>query len=301
MIDIQDVEKTYKGKIHALRGVNLNVREGEIFGLLGPNGAGKSTLVKILMTVIHPSRISGTMLNKPIGNRNALTQVGYLPEHHRFPQYLTAMQVLQFYGALGKVSKDIRSKRGAELLDRLGLRGWENKKVNAFSKGMLQRLGIALALINDPKLVLLDEPTDGVDPAGRKEIRDLLLELKQEGRAVFLNSHLLSELEMVCDRVAIMVKGKMAMQGTINDLTKDSNRIEIHIKGAAPSWTQDAFDHVQDSILTLRGDNIEKVQPLIDRLRTNQITICAITPKRETLEDLFMRAIDYVDNPGSVR
>ena len=300
-IQIQDVEKMYRGKVHALRGVSLDVMDGEIFGLLGPNGAGKSTLVKILLTVIHASKVSGSMLGNPIGHRKTLESVGYLPEHHRFPYYLTGKQVLHHYGALCKVPRNDRIARASSLLTRLGLSGWENKKVNSYSKGMLQRLGIAQALMNDPKLLVLDEPTDGVDPVGRREIRDLLAELRDEGRAVFLNSHLLSELEMVCDRVAIMVKGLVTMQGTIDSLTKDSRRYEIQVKGALPSWSSEACDEVKGDTMIVHGDDPLAIQSLLDRLRNEQITICAVKPVRETLEDLFMRAVDYTDTPGAVQ
>ena len=301
VIQIQDVEKIYRGKVHALRGVSLDVMDGEIFGLLGPNGAGKSTLVKILLTVIHASKMSGTMLGNPIGHRKSLQQVGYLPEHHRFPYYLTGKQVLHHFGALSKGHRSDRQKRASSLLHRLGLGGWENKKVGSYSKGMLQRLGIAQSLMNDPKLLVLDEPTDGVDPVGRREIRDLLTELREEGRAVFLNSHLLSELEMVCDRVAIMVKGKVTMQGTIDTLTADSKRIEICIEGAPPGWITEYCDSIKDGVIVVLGDDLQKVQPLIDKLRSEQITIRSLKPVRENLEDLFMRAVDYIDAPGAVQ
>jgi ABC-2 type transport system ATP-binding protein len=300
-IDIQDVVKTYRGKVRALRGVSLEVMDGEIFGLLGPNGAGKSTLVKILMTVIHASKISGELLGHPIGHRKTLQDVGYLPENHRFPHYLTGNQVLHFYGALAKVARRARVARSQKLLDRLGLKGWEHKRVGTYSKGMLQRLGIAQALINDPKLLILDEPTDGVDPVGRREIRDLLDELRSEGRAVFLNSHLLSELEMVCDRVGIMVKGKVTMQGTIESLTADSKRIEICVGGTPPKWINELCNEVKGNTIIVLGDDPITVQPLIDRLRAENITIHSIRPVRETLEDLFMRAVDYIDQPGAIQ
>ena len=164
---------------------------------------------------------------------------------------------------------------------------------------MLQRLGIAQALMNKPKLLILDEPTDGVDPVGRREIRDLLSELKNEGHAIFLNSHLLSELEMVCDRVAIMVKGKVTMHGTIDSLTSESKRIEIEIECLPPTWTHEAFDKVEGHTMTKLGDDTATVQPMIDRLRAEQCTIRSVKPVRESLEDLFMRAVDYIDSPGS--
>lgn len=275
--------------------------DGEIFGLLGPNGAGKSTLVKIMMTVIHASECSGTMLGKPIGHCQTLENVGYLPEHHRFPYYLTGKQVLHHYGALSKVPRKERQARASSLLSRLGLCGWENKKVSSYSKGMLQRLGIAQALMNEPKLLILDEPTDGVDPVGRREIRDLLAELKEEGKAIFLNSHLLSELEMVCDRVAIMVKGLVTMQGTIDSLTVDSRRYEITTQGALPEWAKETAEEVSGNTMLFLGDDPARVQPVLDRLRSENITIVSVQPVRENLEDLFMRAVDHTDAPGAIQ
>lgn len=235
-IDLSHVSKTYRGKVHALRGVSMRVRRGEVYGLLGPNGAGKSTLVKILMTVVRPTRCEGTLLGARVGRKETLRRVGYLPEHHRFPDYLTGAQVLDFYGALAKVPRRERRKRAAALLDMVGMTRWAGKRVRTYSKGMRQRVGVAQALANDPELVLLDEPTDGVDPVGRRDIRNILLRMKEEGRTVFLNSHLLSELEMVCDRVAIMVQGNVTSEGTIDELTRDRQRYEIEFvlpEGAA--------------------------------------------------------------------
>jgi ABC-2 type transport system ATP-binding protein len=228
-IDLADVAKTYRGRVHALRGVSMRVHPGEIFGLLGPNGAGKSTLVKILMTVVRPSRCRGNLLGLPVGAKSTLARVGYLPEHHRFPDYLTARQVCHHFAAMAGVDRSTRRARSAQLLDLVGLKDWSDKRVKSFSKGMRQRLGIAQALVNDPALVLLDEPTDGVDPVGRRDIRNLLSHLKDQGKTVFLNSHLLSELEMVCDRVAIMVQGLVTSQGTIDELTRDQQRYEIEV------------------------------------------------------------------------
>jgi ABC-2 type transport system ATP-binding protein len=297
VIDLHHVEKIYKGKIHALRDVEMQVHPGEIFGLLGPNGAGKSTLVKLMMTVVRPTRIEGTLLGRPVGHKATLRRVGYLPEHHRFPSYLTGRQALGFYAALSKVDKQTRRQRADELLGTVGMTDWADKKVSSYSKGMQQRVGLAQALMNDPELVLLDEPTDGVDPVGRREIRDVLLDLRRAGKTIFLNSHLLSELEMVCDRVAILVQGRVAMQGTINDLTAESRRYEIEIEGPAPAWaTSDDSLRVRDgkddrTTLISRGTEPAMVQPLIDRLRQGGHAIVSVKPVRETLEDLFMRAV----------
>ncbi len=228
-IDLSHVAKTYRGRVQALRNITMQVQRGEIFGLLGPNGAGKSTLVKILMTVIKPTSCKGTMLGKPVGHKETLTRVGYLPEHHRFAEYLTGAQVVDFYGRMTCIPRVERRKRTGALLDLVGMSDWANKKVKSYSKGMRQRIGIAQSLINNPELVLLDEPTDGVDPVGRKDIRQVLGRLKDEGKTVFINSHLLSELELVCDRVAILVQGTVASQGTIDELTRDQQRYEIEL------------------------------------------------------------------------
>lgn len=296
-IDLHHVRKVYRGKVHALRGIEMQVHPGEIFGLLGPNGAGKSTLVKIMMTVVRPTRADGTMLGRPIGHKATLGRVGYLPEHHRFPQYLTGAQVLDFYAAMAKVPRAERKKRAGELLDIVGMSEWADKKILSYSKGMMQRVGLAQALINDPQLVLLDEPTDGVDPVGRREIRDVLVRLREEGRTVFLNSHLLSELETVCTRVAILVQGNVAMQGTLDELTSESRRYEIVIAGKPPGWISE-HDGLRSepaadgqSKLVLTGAEPGPVQPIVDRLRGDGTTIVSLRPVRETLEDLFMRAV----------
>ena len=296
-IDLHHVEKVYKGKVHALRGIEMRVHRGEIFGLLGPNGAGKTTLVKIMMTVVRPTKARGTVLGQRIGHKPTLARVGYLPEHHRFPSYLTGRQVLEFYAALAKVDRKTRKKRASSLLDLVGMKEWADKKIGSYSKGMMQRVGLAQALMNDPDLIVLDEPTDGVDPVGRREIRDVLLQLKEQKKTIFLNSHLLSELEMVCDRVAILVQGNVATQGTIEDLTAESQRYEIVIEGSAPQWTGEFDDLRSESrsdgqtLLVRRGSDPTQIQAIIDRLRNDGRTILSIKPVRESLEDLFMRAV----------
>ncbi len=230
VLDVRGVQKIYGRKVHALRGVDLMIKRGEIFGLLGPNGAGKSTLVKILMTIIRPTRCQGQMLGKPIGHKGTLRKVGYLPEHHRFPEYLSGGQVLDYFAALSDVPRKERKQRAGELLELVGMTCWKDMKVRQYSKGMRQRIGVAQALMMDPDLVVLDEPTDGVDPVGRRDIRNILVELRARGKAVLVNSHLLSELEVVSDRVAVMVQGRVTMQGTLDDLTEYGQRYEIEVE-----------------------------------------------------------------------
>ena len=298
-IDLHDVRKTYRGRIHALQGVEMQTRRGEIFGLLGPNGAGKSTLVKIMLSVVRPTRAQGTVLGAPIGRKSILRRVGYLPEKHRFPEYLTGRQAVEFAGAMtGQGRRDCRT-RTEELLELVGMKDWGDRKMSTYSKGMQQRVGLAAAMVNRPDLVVLDEPTDGVDPAGRRDIRDILLEMRRRGASVFLNSHLLSELEMVCDRVAIMVHGRVPAQGTIDELTRDSHRYRIELVGPAPDWTKEAGLQVEGdpdkAILFASTSKPSEVQGILDRLRSEQRVVVSMQPVRESLEDLFMRFVTSSD------
>ncbi|MGP1272904.1 MAG: ABC transporter ATP-binding protein [Phycisphaerales bacterium] len=299
-IDLAHVAKTYRTllgkKTPALRGIEMRVHRGEVFGLLGPNGAGKSTLVKILMTVIRPSACSGSMLGGRIGHKPTLARVGYLPEHHSFPGYLTGAQIIDFFGAMAGVERRDRRRRSGELLELVGMAEWSKRKLRSYSKGMRQRIGIAQSLINDPELILLDEPTDGVDPVGRRDIRDVIQRLKEQNKTVFINSHLLSELEMVCDRVAILVKGVVAQQGSLDELTIGQRRYEIDLAGA----DDDAIGRViektpgverRGSGLRIPTTDADEVQPVIDRLRAAGLTIAAVRPVRPSLEDLFMQAV----------
>jgi len=299
-LDLSNVSKSYSRGVYALGsrngGVDLRVGKGEVFGLLGPNGAGKSTLVKILTTVIRPTSASGTLLGNPIGHKPTLARVGYLPEHHRFPDYLTGRQVVDFFGDLSGGSRAARKARGDELLDFVGMRSWADQPIQSYSKGMRQRVGIAQALVNNPEFVILDEPTDGVDPVGRKEIREILMSLKARGTTVFINSHLLRELELVCDRVAILVKGALAASGTLDELTRDSRRYEVVVLGPPPTWALEAGLSTKpagesSTMLSMGTDDPELVQPMIDRLRAQGTTIVSITKVQESLEDLFMRAV----------
>lgn len=316
-LELTHVEKRYGRRVHALKGVSLNVARGEVFGLLGPNGAGKSTLVKILMTVVRPTRAEGFLLGQPVATKRALRRVGYLPENHRFPKYLTGRQTLDFFAAMSGADRAWRRKRVPELLDAVGMTAWADQRVNRYSKGMMQRVGIAQALAGDPDLVVLDEPTDGVDPVGRRDIRDLLLRLKQQGKTVFLNSHLLSELEMVCDRVAIMVAGQVHRHGTMAELavTRRCYEIEVESDASGLLWSLGATESADATPearskratlpdgrwLELTGNTLRigesqaaNVWPLIDKLRATGHTIRRVQPVQPTLEELFMEAVAEV-------
>lgn len=303
-LDLKGVRKVYRGGVEALRGVDLQVPRGTVFGLLGANGAGKSTLIKILTTIIRPTACEGTFLGERVGNKATLRKVGYLPEHARFPEYLTAEQVVVMAAGLHGISLTAARVKSDALLKRVGLEDWRKKKVGSFSKGMKQRVGIAQALVNDPEVIFLDEPTDGVDPAGRREILLLLKELREEGKTVFVNSHLLGELEMVCDRVAILSKGEIKLEGTLSELT--GRRVEYRItcgkiseelKGklsqqAKVSW--DAGD------LVIAVNQPEEVMPFLDQLRSDGVVVESLIRKATSLEDLFMETVGS-DGPGAVQ
>jgi ABC-2 type transport system ATP-binding protein len=288
------------------------VERGSIFGLLGPNGAGKSTLVKIMLSVIRPSFASGALLGQPIGHKPTLARVGFLPEAHRFPRYLTGRQILDFFGALTLVGRRARRQRAEQLLDLVGMRDAADRRIGTYSKGMAQRIGLAQALINDPELVILDEPTDGVDPVARRQIRDVLADLRAAGKTVFINSHLLSELEMICDRVAILVGGAVAKQGTLDELSLGKGYYELQIARAdhdsASAETLAAVRQqfpqagVHDDTIRVEGIDPAAVQPLIDLLRSRGATLRRVQLIRPTLEDLFMEAVQHMwaapANPG---
>ena len=205
VIQVSDLQKTYRDgwfrrrKIQALKKVSLEVGRGEIFGLLGPNGAGKTTLIKILLGIVHKTAGEARLLGQPAGRRIGRKRVGYLPEGHRIPRHLTGNTALEYYGSLSGMSVADTRRRRAELLDMVGLSVWGRTVVTKYSKGMLQRLGLAQAMLHEPDVLVLDEPTDGVDPVGRSEIREVLNVLKDRGKTIFLNSHLLQEIELVCD------------------------------------------------------------------------------------------------------
>ncbi|MBO6576770.1 MAG: ABC transporter ATP-binding protein [Rhodothermales bacterium] len=206
--------------VQALQDFSLTVSRGEVFGLLGPNGAGKTTFVKALLGIIRPTSGRAHLLGHAAGHPASRARVGYLPEQHRFSGHLTAKGALDIYGRLHGFDASTRGAEIERLLNRVGLKDWGDVKVKKFSKGMMQRLGLAQALMGDPEIVFLDEPTDGVDPIGRKEIREIVTWLSGTGTTIFLNSHLLSEVEMVCTRVAILNKGKLVSLGSVADLTR---------------------------------------------------------------------------------
>ena len=295
-LSIARMRKMYPGKVEALRGVSLDVPRGCVFGLLGPNGAGKSTMVKILTTIISATECEGTMLGQPIGHKPTLGRIGYLPEHVRFPSYLTGGQVLEYVGGLCGVSRALVRERSATLLERVEMSDWAGRKVSSYSKGMKQRIGIAQALINDPEVVFLDEPTDGVDPGGRIRIRGMIEGLREEGRTVFVNTHLLSEIEQVADRIAILSKGSIVCEGRVSELMADRREYRIETGGTIPAELTAKFREggmeVSERSIVVSADDPGPAQPVIDALRSEGVVIRAVVEKSLTLEELFLEAVE---------
>jgi ABC-2 type transport system ATP-binding protein len=280
-------------RITALGGIDLRVEQGQVFGLLGPNGAGKTTTVKILLGLTRPSSGRASLLGRPASDPESRRRVGYLPEGHRFPGYLTARQTLTIFGRMSGMETGPLRKRATELLERVGLSEWTDVRVKKFSKGMTQRLGLAAALVHDPEVLLLDEPTDGVDPVGRREIRDLLQEEARRGKTVLLNSHLLSEIERTCDRVAVLRNGRVAAAGRIEELTASGSRYKLVATGVDDALLA-AFRQTGASVERVNGHldvsakDLDHINALVDRLRAAGGKLQELTPLRSSLEDVFV-------------
>ncbi len=300
-ITIREMTKVFRAglggtALTALDKVSFDVRRGEIFGLLGPNGAGKTTLIKILLGSLKATGGGASILGENIISWRSHEKVGYLPENHRFPQYLTGMQMLFCFGGMAGLSgADIKAKAGP-LLELVGMTRWRDTKIRKYSKGMMQRLGLAQAMLNDPELIFLDEPTDGVDPIGRREIRDILKNLKKQGKTVFLNSHLLAEVETTCDRVAILDRGKLLKVGPVTGLTetKPSFKIDtVSLSDDARSRVMEQYDRAQidGNAITIAFHAEPEVNGLIDLLRACNVELLAVTPIRMGLEDSFMQLV----------
>lgn len=302
VIEVKDLTKIYRARLKsnevtALDNLTLSVNEGTIFGLLGPNGAGKTTLVKLLLGIVFPTNGSARVLDEDISNYKIKSKVGYLPENHKYPSYMTAKNVMRFFGKLSGVDGENFDKKIDELLELVKMDKWKNSKVKSFSKGMLQRLGLAQSLVNDPKLIFLDEPTDGIDPIGRKEIRDILVELKSRGKTIFLNSHILSEVELITDRVGILNTGKLLREGTVSELTTKKEEYIINVEGDSietifTRFNVDLiFNKVKEDSYNIKVTNTKELNLLIDHLRNNRVMIKEIIQQKSTLEEMFISLI----------
>jgi ABC-2 type transport system ATP-binding protein len=279
-----------------VKGLTLEVQQGEVFGFLGPNGAGKTTSIKMLLGLVAPTAGNGALLGAPLGDRAARARIGFLPEHFRFHDWLTAGEFLNLHGQLyGMPAARLRA-RSAELLELVSLTAFRDKQLRTFSKGMLQRIGLAQALLNQPALVFLDEPTSGLDPVGRRLVRDIIRNLRAQGTTVFLNSHLLSEIEITCDRVAFIKHGEVVKVSDLQTLAAGATSVRLRAAGLTPdilaglsAWGRDLRADGEHVTLTIEDD---AALPAITRhLVERGAQVYAVTPEHLSLEDLFIQIV----------
>jgi ABC-2 type transport system ATP-binding protein len=309
-IEILGLEKIYsvgfwrKKPKHALRPLHLTVAQGEIFGFLGPNGAGKTTTLKLLMGLMFPTSGSARILGREINDPVMKAQIGFLPEQPYFYDYLTAQELLTYYGQLSGVAAKELSRKVDAVLQRVGLPDAGGVQLRKFSKGMLQRVGIAQAILHDPKVVFFDEPMSGLDPMGRREVRDLMEQLKHEGKTVFFSTHILSDAEALCDHVAIINKGELRGVGAVADLTSSVHgRVELVWQGTVVPPSLRALGaecHVTGD--TVRAIVSEANQDAaIEALRRERLRLVSVTPVRTSLEDYFMQKLQPAEATSGAR
>ena len=299
IIKIEGLTKTYRTgfwrrKKKALEKLNLVVEKGETFGYLGPNGAGKTTTLKILLGIIQPDSGHATILDHPIDNVSLKSKIGFLPEQPYFYDYLTGKELLEFYAHFFSLSRSERKRRIADLLELVSLKGAEKMALRKYSKGMLQRIGIAQALINDPEVIFLDEPLSGLDPLGRKEVRDIVLRLKGEGKTIFFCSHILPDVEMICDRIGILNKGRLIAVGNLDELLQlEAKGIEIEFSGVSEEGMKrikkEAVRYLEQAHRKqITIDEEHKVMPTIKLIDQYGGKILNVIPHRRSLEEIFV-------------
>ena len=294
----------WRKRVCALSQLDLTVHEGEIFGYLGPNGAGKTTTLKLLMGLLRPTSGEARILGRPPGDVRIQHQVGFLPEQPAFYEYLTGRELLNFYGQLLGLDRSIRRERIESLVLQLRIESALDLQLRKYSKGMVQRIGLVQALLNDPKVILLDEPMSGLDPIGRREVRDLLLRLKEEGKTVFFSSHVIPDVEVVCDRVGILVSGRLVAQGSLNEMLEAQiASIEVTISRVPPEALEDVsyllmtkpVKRGERVLLTVKDEGV--LAELLARLLDGKAVIHAVVPQRESLEEYFFRHVQPRETP----
>jgi ABC-2 type transport system ATP-binding protein len=294
-IETEGLRKVF-GDHTAVEGLTLQVSQGEVFGFLGPNGAGKTTSIKMLLGLVAPTSGQATLLGAPIGDRETLARIGFLPEHFRFQEWMTAAEFLRLHGELLGMDAQALHRRRDQLLERVGLTPFRNKQLRTFSKGMLQRIGLAQALLNHPALVFLDEPTSGLDPVGRRLVRDVVHELRNEGTCVFLNSHLLSEIEVTCDRVAFIRHGEVVRILDLESLKGNQSVVTVRASGLTSTMASDLARwgsdiQVDGEQLTLTVHNEASIAEINRYLVAQGANVFAISPSRISLEDIFIETV----------
>jgi ABC-2 type transport system ATP-binding protein len=282
----------------ALDSLTLEVPAGGVFGLLGPNGAGKSTTLKLLLNLLRPTSGTGRLLDRPLGDVQARRRLGFLPERPVFYDHLTAEELLGYFAGLFGYAGEERRRRVTLLLDRVGLGADRRRPLRQYSKGMLQRVGLAQALVNDPELVILDEPMSGLDPLGRRDVREMILELREEGRTVVFSSHILSDAELLCSRVGILAKGRLVATGSLADLTAAGTRGADVVVGTLPPGALDRLTtpiqrvtRIDDGRFNLELGPGVRPEPVIAELAAAGATLVSVTPVKTTLEDVFLQAL----------
>jgi len=302
-IEIKNLVKRYRNLItrewvNAVNDISLDVHQGEIFGFLGPNGAGKTTTIKSLLGLIFPDSGDIKVLGAAPGDNNVKAKISYLPESPYFYEHMSAKEIINFYASLFGLDARERAKRADYLIDLVGLGSAGNKPLRAFSKGMLQRVGIAQSLINDPKILFFDEPTSGLDPIAHRDIRDLILHLRTEGRTLFLSSHQLSDVELVCDRVSILYRGKIRKMGRVDELVIGGNveilAVDLTVTSELTAGLASLGATLQQNgpeTLIIGGADNDKKNALIDLIRKSGGQLISVTPTRRTLEDIFIETV----------
>jgi ABC-2 type transport system ATP-binding protein len=305
VVRLTGLQKSFRGHLGigrtvAVDGLSLEIEPGEIFGLLGPNGAGKTTTLKMMVGLLRPDRGSVRLFGLPPSDRAARARMGFLPENPYFYDYLTGEEFLDFYGRLRGLAGRERRERVRKTLARVGMDRHGSRPLRKCSKGMIQRLGLAQAVLTDPDLVILDEPMSGLDPRGRREVRDLILSLRERGRTVFFSSHILQDAELICDRVAILVRGRVRSLGRLDELVSRKIRwFEVTVQGVAPETLPgDLLSSSGDAGL-IRVADVEQLRRLLSDIESKKGQVLSVWPSHETLEDHFLREIDGDRRSGS--